>query len=66
MRGLKMGECWIGDSDDVVELWLLMDEGEWRKGSRDVRGLAVLILAGEARWVDPTLQAEFQYRIRAV
>lgn len=29
-------------------------------------GGPVLILTGEARWVDPTLQAEFQYRIGSV
>jgi hypothetical protein len=56
----------MGEVDEVVRLWLLLDEGEWRKQGRDVCGLAVLILVGEARWVDPTLQAQFQYRISAV
>ncbi len=50
----------------MLELWVMLDEVEYRMRSRDVRGLTVLILGGEARWVDPTLQAEFQYGISSV
>ena len=67
MRNLEMDES-VGRMGTDRCGRVVVDVG-WRRrvsGSREVRGLNVLILAGEARWVDPTLQAQFQYRIGLV
>lgn len=43
-----------------------MENGNGGREAAKVRGLATLIVASEAKRVDPTLQAEFQYRIGTV